>query len=62
MLHRGSFIQMKKYIYLNIIILFAMTAKTQNLVPNPSFEFYTSCPTGSDQVYKAFPWYDPTGV
>ncbi len=32
-----------------------------NLVPNPSFESYTSCPAMTNQVYKAFPWYNPTG-
>ena len=27
-----------------------------NLVPNPSFESYTSCPTGSSQIDYASPW------
>ena len=28
-----------------------------NLVPNPSFESYTSCPNSSGQIDKATPWY-----
>ncbi|MCO6500738.1 MAG: T9SS type A sorting domain-containing protein [Vicingus serpentipes] len=37
-----------------------------NLVPNPSFEDYSSCPTdisgggGLDQINKILPWYRPT--
>ena len=32
-----------------------------NLVPNPSFETYTNCPTSGSQINYAFPWYSPTG-
>ncbi|HTA62289.1 MAG TPA: T9SS type A sorting domain-containing protein [Bacteroidia bacterium] len=32
----------------------------QNLVPNPSFETYTACPTASSQIYYAPPWTGPT--
>lgn len=31
-----------------------------NLVPNASFETYTSCPTGYGQTYQAVPWDAPT--
>jgi hypothetical protein len=31
-----------------------------NLVLNPSFETYTSCPTGFDQIYVAVNWKQPT--
>jgi len=31
-----------------------------NLVPNPSFEYYTSCPTSEAQIDRAYPWIDPT--
>ncbi len=37
----------------------AFASKTfaqQNLVPNPSFEEYTVCPTGSGQIYFAKEW------
>ena len=36
------------------------TRAQQNLVPNPSFENYTSCPTDQDQLFKAAPWFRPT--
>ena len=32
----------------------------QNLVPNPSFEIYSSCPTGASQIFLAPPWTQPT--
>jgi hypothetical protein len=32
----------------------------QNLVPNPSFETYTTCPTAAGQAYYATPWTAPT--
>jgi len=31
-----------------------------NLVPNPSFESYTSCPNNYKQLYKATSWIQPT--
>ncbi len=31
----------------------------QNLVPNPSFENYSSCPTSSGYIYEAPPWFQP---
>ena len=35
----------------------AFHASSQNLVPNPSFETYTACPTSnSSEVYLATPW------
>jgi OOP family OmpA-OmpF porin len=30
-----------------------------NLVPNPSFETYVSCPTSFTQIYQAVPWDTP---
>ena len=30
-----------------------------NLVPNPSFEIYTSCPTLGGEIWKAPPWFNP---
>ncbi|MBK9195208.1 MAG: hypothetical protein IPO17_09525 [Flavobacteriales bacterium] len=35
-------------------------ARTQNLVPNPSFETVTSCPTFASMLNLAAPWYNPT--
>ena len=43
-----------------IVIPFHFCIGQVNLVPNPSFETYTSCPTLTNQLYKATPWYNPT--
>jgi hypothetical protein len=32
----------------------------QNLVPNPGFEDYTSCPNGISELALAAPWFQPT--
>ena len=45
-----------KNIYLSIFLLIQLISPSQNLVPNPSFENVTSCPTGGNQLNKAFPW------
>jgi len=34
-------------------------AFSQNLVPNPSFEIITNCPTANSQIYFAPPWFQP---
>jgi gliding motility-associated-like protein len=37
--------------------VYCLSAMTQNLVPNPSFETYTACPSSnSSEVYLATPW------
>lgn len=36
---------------------FTLQSKSQNLVPNPSFEVYDTCPTSFDQINYAFGWY-----
>ncbi|MES2132861.1 MAG: gliding motility-associated C-terminal domain-containing protein [Bacteroidota bacterium] len=45
----------RKYFFLIIISLFVLKSQSQNVVPNPSFENFTSCPTGG-QFYKLTPW------
>src|SRR5438105_278491 len=47
-----------KHVYFLLILCVSFFVKTnaQNLVPNYSFETYTSCPTGSSQIYLAVPW------
>ena len=46
-----------------ILTTWAKIVTGQNLVPNPSFEIYTSCPGPywPNDVNKAAPWYNPTG-
>ena len=41
-----------------LILCFSIFIKTkaQNLVPNGSFETYTTCPTGGSQINLAIPW------
>ena len=43
-----------------ILSLNALSFAQTNLVPNPSFEYYSSCPIGQAELYKAFPWFKPT--
>lgn len=49
-------LSLKKIICL-IILIRCLGLGAQNLVPNPSFETYTSCPTGFSQLNKAYSWY-----
>ena len=39
---------------------FARPAHAANLVPNPGFESYVSCPTSFSQIVQAAPWDTPT--
>ena len=36
-----------------------MNVNAQNLVPNPSFENISQCPTSINQIYLASPWFQP---
>ncbi len=49
----NTFVSILFLIHLNVTF-------SQNLVPNPSFENYTSCPSGPNQLTYAFPWTAPT--
>ncbi len=42
------------------VALVASTAHAQNLVPNPGFEYYTTCPNTASQIAHAVPWTTPT--
>ena len=47
-----------------ILVTQVINLHGQNLVPNPSFESYTSCPNGSffpNEITLAVPWTNPTG-
>ncbi len=41
------------------MILFYYTNAQQNLVPNGNFETYTNCPQNTNQIYYAYPWFQP---
>jgi hypothetical protein len=45
-----------KYLYILISLLTGIVCKSQNLVPNPSFETYTICPNSGNQIEYAVPW------
>ncbi len=49
-----------RYVALSTGLFCALGARTQNLVPNPSFETVTSCPTFASMLNLAAPWYNPT--
>ncbi|HLO70965.1 MAG TPA: T9SS type A sorting domain-containing protein [Flavipsychrobacter sp.] len=48
---------MRKLLFLLFpVLLYAIPAKTQNMVPNGDFEYFDSCPTTIGQTHLAFPW------
>lgn len=48
---------MGKILFLFSFLLIANSLfAQQNLVPNPSFEIYSACPSGPDEVFKATDW------
>ncbi len=44
---------------LALLMIIGNLAHAQNLVPNPGFETYTSCPTNTEQLTLASPWFNP---
>ncbi len=48
-----------KHLLIILIFFCSITLVGQNLVPNPSFENYSSCPTVSSQLSLATPWFMP---
>lgn len=53
---------MKLFQVLLVLVLLPMLVYgQQNLVPNPSFEEITSCPTGTAQIHLAQPWMNDVG-
>jgi gliding motility-associated-like protein len=55
---------MKKVLFIISLIthysLLTTVLHAQNLVPNASFENFSSCPTDQGQLAKAVPWFSPT--
>lgn len=45
-----------------VFILSNLFLSGQNLVPNPSFEVYTSCPSGLYEITFANPWFSPNAT
>ena len=48
-----------KYIFIIFLSFCALCTKAQNLVPNPSFENYDTCPHYYSFIYYASPWFQP---
>jgi gliding motility-associated-like protein len=42
------------------LLFFTLITRSQNLVPNPSFEDYVTCPYQAEQVAFCTGWYQPT--
>ncbi|HKR05625.1 MAG TPA: T9SS type A sorting domain-containing protein [Bacteroidia bacterium] len=53
---------MKKIILCLILFSTAFAGKGQNLVPNESFETYSTCPNSVGQINKAVPWMNPAPI
>lgn len=50
-----------KILFLLLMCFFKNTVCQINLVPNPSFEIDTACPTNSGEIGKALPWKGTNG-
>lgn len=52
---------MRKIFFISTFIFVFINCFSQvnNLVPNPSFEEFTQCPTGFGQIEYAYPWTEP---
>ena len=48
---------MKKIIFTLLLFAFCLYAESQNLIPNPSFEIYDTCPYNPSQINFAPPWF-----
>lgn len=50
---------MRKLLFIKIFICTFIYTKSQNLVPNHSFEQYDTCPYSASQILFAAPWFQP---
>lgn len=51
---------LRYFLICTIIVWTAGAMSSQNLVPNPNFESFSSCPTSISQIPLAVPWITPT--
>ncbi len=51
---------MKRFIFILLVILnvYYCLPQNNNLVPNPSFEFFIDCPFSFGQIERAIPWFN----
>jgi len=50
------------FFLLSCLMLLTMISKSQNLIPNPSFEEFYTLPSSTDEVTKCKHWYTPRGL
>ncbi len=50
---------MKKALFVTYFLFLITYSQSQNIVPNNSFENFTTCPTYPIQIYLAPPWFQP---
>jgi hypothetical protein len=55
-------VKMKRIFFIFYFLFFIFYCQSQNLVPNYSFEFHTSCPNAGGQINFSPPWYSPTAA
>jgi len=51
-----------KYVLCLLMLVSVKVSLAQNLVPNPSFEDYSDCPSDLDQVFKCVDWFSRGGT
>lgn len=56
----GTFKYLMRNCFLILILLIYHSSISQNLVPNPGFSLYTTCPFSQNQLQYAIPWYNPS--
>jgi len=49
-----------KYLITIVLLVFTLSSFSQNLVPNPSFEYYSACPDMLGQINVVSSWINPT--
>ena len=50
---------MKQTFLFIVILFFVNSVNSQNLIPNPDFEYFTSCPDDISQIDTVAPWFSP---
>lgn len=52
---------MQKSLLFIFLAFISCSLQGQNLVPNPEFDTYSTCPNSRGQIYFAPPWFSPNG-
>lgn len=57
-LYKRAFLMRNRH-FIFFLVFLTSYVKSQNLVPNGSFELHSGCPTAGGQINFATPWYNP---